>query len=194
MERLCVFCGSNVGNRPVYADGAHRLGEAMAARGLGLVYGGGHIGLMGVIADAVLRCGGQVVGVIPKSMVDKELAHAGLTKLHVVDTMHQRKALMANLADGFAALPGALGTGDELFEILTWAQLKLHSKPVGLLNLAGYFDPLLAWLDRTVAEGFMRPAHRGLLIEEVDPERLLDLLQSFRPGSGPEKWIDKKDP
>jgi uncharacterized protein (TIGR00730 family) len=134
MRRICVFCGANTGNRAVYLDAARRLGELLSARGLGLVYGGGHIGLMGVLADAVLRTGGEVIGVIPQAMVEKELAHTGLSELQVVDTMHQRKARMADLADGFAALPGAYGTCDELFEILTWAQLGLHEKPIGLLN------------------------------------------------------------
>src|SRR5439155_13810977 len=141
----------------------------MAARGLALVYGGGHVGLMGVLADAILEAGGEVIGVIPQSMVDKELAHTGISKLHIVGTMHERKALMADLADGFAALPGAFGTADELFEILTWAQLGLHAKPIGLLNLAGYFDPLGAWLDQSVREGFLRLAHRQLLIKAREP-------------------------
>src|SRR4051812_36123772 len=173
MRRLCVFCGSSSGFRPAYAEHARRLGEEMAARGLGLVFGGGHVGLMGVVADAVLRRGGEVVGVIPQALADKELAHRGLTELRVVSTMHQRKALMADLADGFAALPGGFGTADELFEILTWAQLGLHARPVGLLNVAGFFDPLLAWLDRTVSEGFLRPEHRGLLAEAGEAAEFL---------------------
>jgi uncharacterized protein (TIGR00730 family) len=148
----------------------------MAQRGFGLVYGGGHIGLMGILADAVLEAGGEAVGVIPQNMIDKELAHTKLTKLHVVDTMHQRKAMMADLADGFAALPGGFGTADELFEILTWAQLRYHAKPVGLLNVNGFFDPLLAWLDRAVQDGFLKQKHRRLLIEAREPEELLDRL------------------
>ena len=155
MRRLCVFCGSAVGGRPVYAEQARQLGGLLAARRIGLVFGGGHIGLMGVLADAVLAAGGEAIGVIPQALMDKELAHRGLTQLHVVGTMHQRKALMADLADGFAALPGGFGTGDEFFEILTWGQLGLHAKPIGLLNTAGYFTPLLAWLDQMVAEGFL---------------------------------------
>jgi uncharacterized protein (TIGR00730 family) len=162
MRRLCVFCGSSTGKRAVYADHARQLGELLARRGLGLVYGGGHIGLMGVLADGVLEAGGHVVGVIPQALVDKELAHPGVTELRIVSTMHQRKALMADLADGFLALPGGFGTADELFEILTWAQLGLHAKPVGLLNSAGYFDALLAWLDHSVDEQFVRPEHRRL--------------------------------
>lgn len=189
MKRLCVFCGSSAGGRTVYADAAQRLGKAMAARGLGIVYGGGHIGLMGILADSVLDCGGSVIGVIPQALVDKELAHEHLSELHVVLTMHQRKARMADLADGFLALPGAFGTIDELFEILTWAQLGLHAKPIGLLNVAGYFNLLLAWLDHAVREGFLRSAHRRLLLEEEDPERLLDGLQQYRPVGEVPKWI-----
>jgi uncharacterized protein (TIGR00730 family) len=152
------------------------VGELMVARGLGLVFGGGHIGLMGILADAVLKAGGEAVGVIPQDMIDKELAHSGLTQLHVVTTMHQRKALMADLADGFAALPGGFGTGDELFEILTWAQLGYHAKPIGLLNVAGFFDHLLAWLDHAVGQGFVKPKHRRLLVEAKTPEELLDRI------------------
>jgi uncharacterized protein (TIGR00730 family) len=152
------------------------VGELMVARGLGLVFGGGHIGLMGILADAVLKAGGEAVGVIPQDMIDKELAHSGLTQLHVVTTMHQRKALMADLADGFAALPGGFGTGDELFEILTWAQLGYHAKPIGLLNVGGFFDHLLAWLDHAVGQGFVKPKHRRLLVEAKTPEELLDRI------------------
>src|SRR5437660_1798871 len=150
MKRLCVFCGSAVGNNLVYADTARQLGALLAARGLGLVFGGGHIGLMGVLADAVLAGGGEVDGVIPQALRDKELAHLGLTRLHVVESMHQRKARMADLSDAFAALPGGFGTGDEFFEILTWRQLKIHHKPIGILNTAGYFDAMLSWLDHMV--------------------------------------------
>jgi uncharacterized protein (TIGR00730 family) len=165
----------------------------MGVRGIGLVYGGGHLGLMGVLADAVLQAGGQVVGVIPKSLVEKELAHSGLTELHVVTTMHERKALMSDLADGFATLPGGFGTADELCEVLTWAQLGLHSKPIGLLNQAGYFDSLCFWLDHAVREGFLLPAHRQLLLQADDPERLLDLLADYRPAPSPAKWIEPAD-
>lgn len=193
MRRLCVFCGSSSGGSPVYAEAARRLGAALVARGLGLVYGAGHVSLMGVLADAVLSAGGEVLGVIPQALVDRELAHTGLTQLHIVDTMHQRKALMADLADGFAALPGGFGTGDELFEILTWSQLGLHGKPVGLLNVAGYFTPLLAWLDHAVREQFLRPEHRRLLLEADEPERLLDLLLHYRPEPETPKWIDAAD-
>jgi uncharacterized protein (TIGR00730 family) len=165
----------------------------MAVEGLGLVYGGGHVGLMGVVADAVLAGGGEAIGVIPRAMVERELAHGGLTELHVVDTMHQRKALMADLADGFAALPGGFGTADELFEILTWAQLGLHAKPVGLLNVGAFFDPLLGWLDACVGEGFLRRPHRDILQVSGDPATLLDLLSSYKTDGETSKWIDSGD-
>src|SRR5262249_10837574 len=193
MRRLCVFCGSNSGNRPVYAEAARELGTMMVNHGLALVYGGGHIGLMGVLADAVLKAEGEVIGVIPQSMVEKELAHESVTKLHVVDTMHERQALMADLADGFAALPGAFGTADELFEILTWAQLGLHPKPVGILNVQAFFKPLLTWLDHAVAEGFLKPKHRQLLQEADTPAKLIDLLLNYRPPAVGGKWIERSD-
>jgi uncharacterized protein (TIGR00730 family) len=183
IRRLCVFCGSKTGDNEIYAAGTRRLGEVMVRRGFGLVYGGGHIGLMGILADAVLADGGEAIGVIPQNMIDEELAHTKLTKLHVVGTMHQRKALMADLADGFAALPGGFGTADELFEILTWAQLHYHAKPVGLLNLNGFFDSLLAWLDRAVQDGFLKPKHCRLLIEAREPEELLERLWSESASS-----------
>ena len=176
MKYLCVFCGSKKGIPSVYAESARRFGTALAARGLGLVYGGGHVGLMGILADAVLQAGGPVVGVIPRSMVESELAHEQLTELHVVETMHQRKALMAERAVAFAALPGGVGTADEFFEIVTWRQLRLHDKPIGLLNIAGFFDPLLAWLDRTVEDGFFRREKRGLIHVADEPEQLVNLL------------------
>jgi uncharacterized protein (TIGR00730 family) len=193
MRHVCVFCGSSSGARPEYAEAARRFGAALARRGLGLVYGGGHVGLMGVLADAALAAGGEVVGVIPQALVDRELAHGRLTELLVVDTMHQRKALMADRADAFAALPGGFGTADELFEVLTWAQLGLHAKPVGLLNVAGFFGPLLGWVDLAVRDGFLRPEHRGLLAVADQPEALLELLRRRRTGPLPPKWIDEKD-
>jgi uncharacterized protein (TIGR00730 family) len=193
MRQVCVFCGSSGGGRPVYAAAARRLGAALAARGLGLVYGGGHVGLMGVVADAVLSGGGRVVGVIPEALAGKELAHGGLSELHVVGTMHQRKALMADRADAFAALPGGFGTADELFEILTWAQLGLHAKPVGLLNVAGFFDPLLTWLDHAVGEGFLRPEHRGLVLVAGEADGLIDRLAAWRPEPWRGKWITPDD-
>jgi uncharacterized protein (TIGR00730 family) len=193
MRRLCVFCGSKSGNGPSYAEVTRRLGEAIVRRGLGLVYGAGHVGLMGVLADAVLQSGGEVIGVIPQALVDKELAHSSLTEMHIVASMHERKALMADLSDAFLSLPGAFGTADECFEILTWAQLGLHAKPVGLLNVDGFFDPLLAWLDRTVREGFLRARHRQLLMVGDDPEDLLDRLMGARPAPVEPKWIEDKD-
>jgi uncharacterized protein (TIGR00730 family) len=180
MRRLCVFCGSSVGNQPIYVEAARALGVGMVRRGLELVFGGGHIGLMGVLADAVLEAAGEVTGVIPQDLVDRELAHERLTRLHIVQTMHQRKALMADLSDGFAALPGGFGTADETFEILTWAQLGIHSKPVGLLNVAGFFTPLLEWLDRGVQDGFLRPSHRRLIREADTPDQLLEMLMGSR--------------
>ncbi len=188
VRRLCVFCGSASGTQTVYADAARQFGRLMVAENWELVFGAGHIGLMGVIADAVLQAGGVAIGVIPRSLVDRELAHGGLTELHVVETMHERKARMADLSDAFVALPGGYGTCDELFEILTWAQLRLHAKPVGLLNVANYFDPLLAWLDQTVSLGFVRPDDRRLLLSSADPAHLLHLLETHRSsakGLGP---------
>jgi uncharacterized protein (TIGR00730 family) len=193
MKRLCVFCGSSAGGRPEYAEAARQVGALMARDGLGLVYGGGHIGLMGVLADAVLAGGGEVIGVIPQALVDRELAHAGLTELRVVNTMHERKALMADLADGFLALPGGFGTADELFEILTWAQLGLHARPVGLLNVAGFFDPLLAWVDVCVRERFLRAEHRRLLLSANSAEALLALLREPPPAAPVGKWITPAD-
>jgi uncharacterized protein (TIGR00730 family) len=191
MTTVCVFCGSRAGNRPAYAEAARRLGTALVARGMDLVYGGGHVGLMGVIADVVLAAGGRAVGVIVQSLVERELAHTGLTELIVVETMHQRKALMAERADAFVALPGGYGTGDELFEILTWAQLGFHARPIGLLNTAGYFDPLLSWLDHMVREDFLRPKHRELVLVADDADRLLERLRQFKPRPTEPKWTEK---
>lgn len=193
MRRLCVFCGSNLGNRERYAAAARRVGELLARQKIGLVYGGGHVGLMGTLADAVLHGGGEVIGVIPQALVDKELAHARLTELRVVATMHQRKAEMADLADGFAALPGGYGTLDELFEILTWAQLGLHRKPIGLLNVDGFFDPLLAFIDHSIREEFVKAKHRALLLTATEPEQLLTQLVAYRHVEPSAKWIQKKD-
>lgn len=183
MKRLCVFCGSKSGQRPVYAEQARTLGQLLVQRGIGLVFGGGHIGLMGVLADAMLPLGGEVVGVIPRALVQRELAHSAVRDMRIVESMHQRKALMADLADGFAALPGGFGTGDEFFEVLTWAQLGIHSKPIGLLNTAGFFDPLLAWLDRAIADGFIRPHDRQLIRVAADAAELLDLLVPGERGA-----------
>lgn len=190
MKRVCVFCGSDRGIRSDYADAARRLGRALASRRLALVYGGGRVGLMGEIADSVLEAGGEVVGVIPRSLYEMEVAHTGVTDLRVVDSMHERKALMAEISDGFIALPGGMGTLEELFEVLTWAQLGFHQKPCGLLDVAGYFEPLLAFLGHAVGERFLRAEHRGLLLVETCPAALLDRLAEHRPPRV-EKWIDR---
>jgi uncharacterized protein (TIGR00730 family) len=176
LKRVCVFCGSNPGLRADYRGTAQGLAVALARHGSGLVYGGGKVGLMGHIADAMLLAGGEVIGVIPRALRDKEVAHQGITELHVVDTMHQRKAMMNQMSDAFIALPGGFGTLDEFFEILTWSQLGIHAKPCGLLNVAGYYDSLLAMLDHAVAEGFLRPAHRHLVIAENDADILLQRM------------------
>lgn len=181
--RVCVFCGSRSGERSIYADTAAALGTLLARRGFGLVYGGGNIGLMGIIADAALAAGGEVIGVIPQHLLEREVAHTGLTQLHVVDSMHTRKALMADIADVFVAAPGGFGTLDELCEILTWAQLGLHGKPCGLLNVAGYFDPLLGMFDQATREGFLSAQHRQLIISEHDTQYLIDrLVAAIQPG------------
>ena len=188
MKRLGVFCGSNTGNDPVFAAAARELGAAIARKRWGLVYGAGNVGLMGVLADAVLAAEGEVIGVIPEALVAKELAHRGLTELHIVASMHERKALMADLADGFVALPGGFGTLEEFCEILTWAQLGLHQKPCGLLNVAGFFDPLRQQVERAVAGGFVRKEHQGLFVVETEPKKLLQRLVKFTPPKV-EKWI-----
>ncbi|MBI4912640.1 MAG: TIGR00730 family Rossman fold protein [Acidobacteria bacterium] len=188
MPRICVFCGSSSGSDPRFSEAAEAFGRLLARRGLGLVYGGGRVGLMGTLAQAALDQGGEVLGVIPRFMESREVAHPGLTHLEWVDSMHARKARMGTLADAFVALPGGWGTLDELFEVLTWAQLGLHAKPVALLNLAGFWDPLLAGLGHLVAAGFVRPAHRDLLRVHADPEALLDDLQNFRPSPLHSKW------
>jgi uncharacterized protein (TIGR00730 family) len=176
----------------MYADAARGLGVELARRGLGLVYGGGHVGLMGIVANAVLGAGGEVVGVMPDHLVAKEIQHKQLTKLHVVATMHERKALMNDLADGFIALPGGFGTYDEFCEVVTWGQLGLHKKPCGILNVAGFFDPLLALFDHATAEGFIRPDHRAMVLVEGDPARLLDRCAEYRAPIV-EKWLTRAD-
>ncbi len=192
MQHVCVFCGSSPGNRPVYLDAAHQTGMALVQRGIGLVYGGAQIGLMGRIADSVLEQGGKVIGVMPEHLSIKEVTHPKLTDLRIVDSMHTRKALMAELSDAFIALPGGLGTLEELCEILTWGQLGLHRKPCGLLNVAGFYEPLLALFDHAVAEGFLRPAHRRLVQVDATPEELLDKLASYEAPLLP-KWIERRD-
>ena len=186
MKRVCVFCGSSTGRPPAFARSAGELGRTLAERGLGLVYGGAHLGLMGVVADAALAAGGEVHGVITQGLVDREIAHRGLTQLHVVPTLAERKALMADLSDGFVALPGGFGTLDELFEIVTWAQLGLHGKPTGLLDVDGYWAGLLAWVQRAVADGLVPAEHGSLLLVERDVGALLDALARARPTRA--KW------
>jgi uncharacterized protein (TIGR00730 family) len=182
MKRVCIFCGSSHGARPAYREAAEELIRAMARRGLGLVFGGGGIGLMNVVADAGLAMGIEVIGVIPEALVARELAHRGLSDLRVVGSMHDRKAVMAELADAFVALPGGFGTLEEFCEMLTWCQLGLHRKPCGLLNVAGYFDPLSAFFDHAQAEGFLRPKHRAMMLVDSDPDRLLDQLAARCAG------------
>lgn len=192
-QRLCVYCGSSHGFEPAFAKDAALLGGELAARGIGLVYGGGHVGLMGVVADAALAAGGEVIGVIPRSLQALELGHQGLSQLHVVGSMHERKQLMADLSDGFIALPGGIGTLDELFEVLTWLQLGFHHKPVALLNTAGFFDALLRFIGQVTDHGFLRPEHAGCLLVENDISALLDQMESFRaPALG--KWWDQPRP
>ncbi len=181
---LCVYCGSSQGYDPAYSAAARALGQQMAARGIQLIYGGGHVGLMGIIADAVLESGGQVSGVIPHALMDSEVGHDKLTELLVVRDMHERKARMAELADGFIALPGGIGTLEELFEVWTWLQLGYHEKPVGLLNVCGFYDQLLAFLDTQRDAGFLRNEHRSLLIAEDDPTRLLNRVMEFTMPEG----------
>jgi uncharacterized protein (TIGR00730 family) len=190
--RVCVFCGSSRGSAPSYAEAAAELGTAMAGAGIGLVYGGGDVGLMGVVADAVLAAGGEVVGVMPEALVAREIGHTGLTELRITGSMHERKAMMADLADGFIALPGGFGTFDELFEILTWSQLGLHTKPVALLDVDGFWDPFVALLDRAVEAGFLRALHRDLAHRARSTAAALDLMAS-PPPPPVHKWIDRED-
>jgi uncharacterized protein (TIGR00730 family) len=189
LRRVCVFCGSNAGARPAYREAAQTVGRLLCRRGIELVYGGGHVGLMGVVADACLSEGGRVIGVIPQALADKEVAHAGLTELRIVKSMHERKFVMAELSDAFLALPGGYGTWEELFEVLTWSQLGIQRKACALLNVEGYYDPLLEMADKALSDGFLRDVHRGLLLADVDPERLLDRLSDYEvraePGISP---------
>jgi uncharacterized protein (TIGR00730 family) len=187
---ICVFCGSALGARPIYGETARRVGRALAGNGLGLVYGGGRVGLMGVLADAVLADGGRVVGIIPEPLALKEIAHAGASELVVVGGMHERKALMAARSVAFLTLPGGIGTYEEFFEILTWAALGLHNKPVGILDVDGYFDPLIRLLEHAVAERFLRPEHLELVRVSDDPEGLVAALPRLRPPPPGPLWID----
>ncbi|MCZ6773614.1 MAG: TIGR00730 family Rossman fold protein [Proteobacteria bacterium] len=187
-ESICVYCGSSSGDRREYADAARQLGALLAGRSIRLIFGGGRVGLMGVLADAVLAAGGKVTGVIPQGLRTKELAHAGVSEMITVDSMHARKQRMVELSEAFIALPGGIGTLDELFETWTWLQLGIHTKPVGLLNVAGYYDPLLAFLRQMSDRQFMSEKHLDCLSVETDAERLLEQLDSFRtPGDG--KWV-----
>ncbi len=192
MKRVCVFCGSSPGRDPRYRDAASRLARTLVARRLGLVFGGGSVGLMGVLADAVLGAGGEAIGVIPHGLAAREVAHRGLRDLRVVPSMHARKSLMAELSDAFLALPGGFGTFEELFEVITWAQLGIHRKPIGLLNAGGYYDGLIGFLDHAVAEGFVSVENRGLVQVADTPEALLDRLAAHRQGAGPE-WITPEE-
>ena len=196
MKRICVFCGSSTGHAPVYREAAEELGLLLAERGIELVYGGGSIGLMGVVADACLSAGGTVIGVIPDSLVGREVAgkavdHRGLSRMEVVDSMHTRKARMAELADGFIALPGGFGTFEEFCEIITWAQLGFHTKPCGLLNVNGFYDPLLGLFDHAVVEGFLRRQNRDLVLADTNPASLLAAMAVFEPEPVT-KWLSEK--
>jgi uncharacterized protein (TIGR00730 family) len=190
IRTLCVFCGSSMGRQPLYAEHAARLAGYLLSEKITLVYGGANVGLMGVLADTMLAGGGKVIGVMPKSLVEREVAHDNLSEMHIVEGMQERKALMADLSDAFIALPGAYGTMDELFEVLTWNQLGIINKPIGLLNLDGFFNPLLKMLDHAVAEKFLRPEHRDLLLTGEDIVQLIDDLEKYQPVIA-EKWIER---
>ena len=189
IKRICVFCGSQVGARKVYGEQARALGRALAERGIGLVYGGGGIGMMGAVAEAVVEARGEVIGVIPYALASKERARRDVD-IRVVNTMHERKAMMAELSDAFIAMPGGFGTFEEMMETITWGQLGIHQKPVGLLNVAGYYDPLLAMIDRAVEEGFILPRYRNLFVASSAVDELFDLMRRFQPLEGVVKWIE----
>jgi uncharacterized protein (TIGR00730 family) len=190
LERVCVYAGSNRGADPAYAAAAEALARALVERGIGVVYGGGNVGLMGVLANTALACGGEVVGVIPRSLLEKEIGHTGLPDLRVVESMHERKATMAELSDAFVALPGGIGTLEELIEVFTWTQLGLHPKPCGLLNVSGYYADLVRFLDHSVEERFLRQEHRDLLVVSDEPETLIAGLESFE-APRLAKWLDR---
>ena len=192
IERICVFCGSSPGRSEIYVEQARALGQAMAERGIELVYGAGGIGLMGAVADAVIEAGGEVMGVIPYALASKERAHPQ-AEMRVVNTMHERKAMMADLSDAFIALPGGFGTFEELMEIITWGQLGIHQKPIGVLNTAGYYDPLLAMIDRAVEEGFILPRYRRLIVVASEVEELLERLFRYEPLEGIVQWIEMSE-
>ena len=189
IRRLAIFCGSNLGARPEYMEATRSLGKLLCARGIGIVYGGSSVGLMAVLADTMLQELGDVIGVIPRMLVEREVANTALADLRIVESMHERKAMMAELADGFVALPGGIGTLEEFFEIWTWGQLGMHEKPCGLLNVAGYFDSLLHFLDRAVAEKFVREVHRGMVVVESEPSELLARFEAYEPPRVV-KWIN----
>jgi uncharacterized protein (TIGR00730 family) len=191
MERICVYLGSSPGGDPAYTEAVAELARECVRRGLGIVYGGGDVGLMGVLADTAMAAGGEVIGVIPDGLLAREVGHRGLTDLRVVGSMHERKALMADLADGFVAAPGGVGTLEELVEVYTWSQLGIHAKPVGLLDTAGYWAPLEAWLDHAVEQRFLRPEHRSTLLAHPEPAELLDLLAAWEPPATT-KWLDRR--
>jgi uncharacterized protein (TIGR00730 family) len=191
LRRICVFCGSSSGVRPVHHEAAADFGAMLAKMGLGLVYGGGRVGLMGILADAVLAAGGEVIGVIPETLLAREVGHASLTELRVVGSMHERKALMAELSDAFVALPGGIGTLEELFEVWSWGLLGLHRKPCGLLNVSGYYNPLMQFIDHALSEKFLRPEHRRMLSVEVEGAALLQRLKSYRPPAV-DQWIRRE--
>jgi uncharacterized protein (TIGR00730 family) len=193
LDSVCVFCASGIGTRPVYAESTRRFGAALAARGITLVFGGGCVGLMGELADATLTAGGRAIGVIPRALVEREIAHRGLTALHVVETMHERKQMMADLAGAFVMLPGGFGTWDEFCEVATWAQLGIHQKPLGVLNVGGYYDPMLAMADRAVTEGFVSAVRRDHLVVDDDETRLLDRLATV-PRLTEVKWAPAVTP
>ena len=188
---VCVYCGSSKGHSPVYADAAKSLGRALVKQNLSMVYGGGHVGLMGIVADAVLEAGGEVTGVIPKALMDTEVGHDHLTRLLVVKDMHERKALMAEHADGFIAMPGGIGTLEELFETLTWAQLGFHEKPIGLFNVEGFYDPLIEFLHHQTSQGFLRAEHKDLLLVQTEPEALIEQLKNFTMPEGV-SWLSRQ--
>jgi uncharacterized protein (TIGR00730 family) len=191
VRRVCVFCGSSPGARPAYADAAEELARLLVGEGIGVVYGGGAVGLMGKLADAVLAEGGEAIGVIPEALVAREIGHGGLSELRVVGSMHERKAFMADLADAFVALPGGLGTVEELFEVYTWAQLGLHRKPCGLLDVEGYYEGIVGFLAHAVEERFLPEEHRAMLIVEREPRAMLERLKRFEPEAVAPKWIDR---
>jgi len=192
MKKICVYCGSSPGRNPAYQAAARELGKALVARGLGLVYGGASVGVMGSVADAVLEAGGEAIGVIPEALAVKEVAHPSLTEQHVVGSMHERKALMADLSDGFVALPGGWGTFEEIFEMLTWAQLGFHAKPCGLLNVAGYYDHLHAFLDKAITEQFVKSEYGPMVIVESEPTALLDRYAAYQAPQV-RKWISREE-